>query len=420
MSEKIQISFPLDIPDVRVLKTEINKRGDYIITVESTGKPVECRECGREIEQSHGTGRWITLRHLPILGHEVWIRIRPKRYKCPYCDNHPTTTERPSWYDRKSPHTKAYDDYLLKCLINSTVEDVSHKEMVGYDAVEGTLERRIERSVDWTEFEEVGTIGMDEIAMRKGKGDFALIITTQQADGRVAILAVLADRKKESARQFLESIPEKLRATIKTVCSDMWEGYINAVKEFAQAHADVSLDIVIDRFHVAKNYRDSVDKLRKQEIRRLKKELSKEQYDEIKGVMWACRKNNANLNAKERQKLRRLFDYSPKLKLAYSLREELTSIFEMPLSRKQALVRLQRWQNKVQQSDLNCFKTFLTTLNNWREEIANYFVKRLSSGFVEGLNNKIKTIKRRCYGLNNVAHLFQRIYLDLEGYRLFA
>ena len=421
MSKKTQISFPLDIADVIVIKTEINKRGDYIITVESTIERLECRECGREIKQIHGHGRWITLRHLPILGHDVWIRIRPKRYQCPYCDNHPTTTERPSWYDRKSPHTRAYDEYLLKCLINSTVEDVSHKEDVGYDAVEGTLERRIERSVDWSEFKELGTIGMDEIAMRKGKRDFVLIITTQQADGRVAILAVLPDRKKESARQFLESIPKELRMTIKTVCTDMWEGYINAVKEFAQAHKeDVTLDIVVDRFHVAKNYRDCVDKLRKQEIRRLKKELSKEEYDEIKGVMWACRKNNLNLNAKERQKLRRLFDYAPKLKLAYSFREELTAIFQMPLTRKQALVRLQKWQNKVQASGLKCFQKFLTTLNNWREEIANYFVKRLSSGFVEGLNNKIKTIKRRCYGLSNVAHLFQRIYLDLEGYRLFA
>lgn len=283
MSEKTQISFPIDLPDVIVIKTEINKRGDYIITVESTVQQIECRKCGREIEQMHGHGSWITLRHLPILGHDVWIRIRPKRYQCRYCDNHPTTTERPGWYDRKSPHTRAYDEYLLKCLINSTVEDVSHKEDVGYDAVEGTLERRIKRSLDWSEFKELGTIGMDEIAMRKGKRDFVLIITTQQANGRVAILAVLPDRKKESGRQFLESIPKELRMTIKTVCTDMWEGYINAVKEFSEAHQEeVSLDIVVDRFHVAKNYRDCVDKLRKQEVRRLKRNYLKHNMMKLK------------------------------------------------------------------------------------------------------------------------------------------
>jgi transposase len=54
------------------------------------------------------------------------------------------------------------------------------------------------------------------------------------------------------------------------------------------------------------------------------------------------------------------------------------------------------------------------------DEIANYFLARLNSGFVEGLNNKIKTIKRRCYGIFNTSHLFQRIFLDLEGYQRFA
>lgn len=419
MGEKPQISFPLDIPDVRVLKTEMNKRGDYVITVESTITYTECRECGRKIEQVHGYGHWLTLRHLPILDHPVWIRIRPRRYKCPYCDNHPTTTQTHSWHETKSPHTRAYDDYLLKCLIKSTVEDVSRKEDVGYDAVEGALDRRIESRVDWSEFKELDTIGMDEIALKRGKRDFVLIITTQQSDGRVAILAVLPDRKKETARKFLETIPPKLRTTIKTVCTDIWEGYINAAKEFAQAH-QLSLDVVIDRFHVAKNYRDCVDKLRKREVRRLKKELPEEQYDEIKGVMWSVRKNNVALNEEQRQQLRRLFDYSPDLKKAYTLREELRAIFQMPLTQDEALVRFQNWQKKVKGSGLSCFNSFLKTLDKWRNEIANYFIKRLSSGFVEGLNNRIKTIKRRCYGLSNIDHLFQRIYLDLEGFRLFS
>ena len=286
--------------------------------------------------------------------------------------------------------------------------------------MEGAIERQINNHVDWTTFEELGVLGLDEIALRKGRGDYAAIISTQQAEGHVAILAVLPDRKKETVRQFLETIPEKLRLTLKTICTDMWDGYVYAVREFEQAHPDVSLTLVIDRFHVAKNYRKSVDELRKQEIRRLKKTLPNESYEEVKGLMWACRKNNSNLTTKERAKLRRLFELSPDLKLAYTLREELTAIFEMPLTKTEALLRFARWQEKVQQSGLTCFKTFLKTLENWRDEIANYFVDRLSSGFVEGLNNKIKTIKRRSYGLSNVSHLFQRIYLDLEGYHQFV
>jgi len=419
MSQQPEIRFPLDLPDVTIIKIENNPAGDYIITVDSTLTSTTCRECRREIEDFHGYGRPITLRHLPILDHKVWIRYRPKRYRCPDCDGHPTTTHQVSWHERNSPHTRRYDDYLMRCLINSTVMDVSRKQDVGYDAVEGTLTRCIQSEVAWQEIEVIGTLGMDEIALRKGKRDFVLVITARHAN-QVRILAVLPDRKKATARQFLERIPKHLHHTIDAVCSDMWAGYINAAKDFRQAHEALQFDIVVDRFHVAQHYRGAVDKVRQQERKRLKEELTDEQYEEIKGVMWLTRKNNADLNDEQRQQLRRFFDYSPLFKQAYTLREELSAIFESHLSPQQAQHRLECWQAKVKQSDVSCFDKFLGTLANWREEIVNYFKQRLNSGFVEGLNNKIKTIKRRCYGLRDVQHVFQRIFLDLEGFRLFA
>ena len=75
---------------------------------------------------------------------------------------------------------------------------------------------------------------------------------------------------------------------------------------------------------------------------------------------------------------------------------------------------------KVQNSGLKCYENFLKLLGNWWEEITNYFIRRENSGFVEGFNNKVKILKRRCYGIFNLNHLFQRIYLDLNGYQLFA
>ena len=413
------ITFPLDIPDVEVTGVQVNEHGDYIITVESTRGSAICQHCGRRITKLHSRGREIELRHLPILGHRVYIRLRPKRYECPDCGNK-TTTQELDWYEFKSPHTKAYDRYLMLQLVNSTVEDVSHKEDVGYDAVEGAIERCICTSVNWEEFVELKIIGMDEIALRKGWRDFVAILTAQQADGHVALLGVLPDRKKETVRRFLETIPERLWATMEKACTDMWEGYVNAVEEFAAAHPQVSIEVVIDRFHVAENYRQGVDKVRKQECRRLKQELSETEYEEIKGVLWIVRKNNADLTPEERKKLQRLFEFSPVLKLAYTFREELTAIFEMQLTKEEAKVRLLKWQDKVRRSALTCFDKFLVTLNNWLDKIVNYFVDRLSSGFVEGLNNKVKTTKRRCYGILRVTTLFQRIYLDLEGYRHFA
>ena len=413
------ITLPLDIPNIEVRSVAVNEHGDYIITVESTQDGGICENCGAKITKSNGHGREIELRHLPILGHRVYIRLRPKRYECANC-NGKTTTQKLDWYDEKSPHTKAYDCYLMLQLVNSTVEDVRCKEDVGYDAVEGAIERCIQGSVDWNQFTELGIVGIDEISMKRGHRDFVAIISTQQAGGRVALLGVLADRQKETVRQFFENIPKHLWPTLKKVCTDMWEGYSNAVTEFACAHPEVSVEIVVDRFHVAKNYHACVDTLRKQEFHRLKKELSEAEYTEIQGVMWPMRKNKADLSMEEQEKLNRTFQYSPDLKLAYDFREELTAIFELPLTKEEASNLIRDWQNRVSQSTLTCFDKFLTTLNNWFDKIINYFTGRFSSGFVEGLNNKIKTTKRRCYGILNTTTLFQRLYLDIEGYRCFA
>ena len=81
---------------------------------------------------------------------------------------------------------------------------------------------------------------------------------------------------------------------------------------------------------------------------------------------------------------------------------------------------MDRWIDGVEQSELTCFKKFIKTLNKYRGSIANYFKSRKSSGFVEGLNNKIKVTKRRCYGFFKTESLFQRLFLDLKGYEVFA
>lgn len=108
------------------------------------------------------------------------------------------------------------------------------------------------------------------------------------------------------------------------------------------------------------------------------------------------------------------------MKTTYTFCEGLTAIFEISLTKAQAKLRLRKWAAKVRRRGLTCFDAFLKTLANWLEEITNYFRDRRSSGFVKGLNNKIKTLKRWRYGIRSITPLFQRLYLDLEGYRLFA
>ncbi len=413
--KRAQVTVPLDIPDVRVLSTEINKVGELIITIESSKEGTICRQCGREIHKRHGFDEWTMIRHLPVFGRPSYLRYRPRRYQCLECEGHPTTTQRLDWRESNSPHSIVYDDHLLLQLVNSTVEDVSLKEGVGYDCVLGVLERRISAGVDWEQYDALGVIGLDEIALKKGRRNFVVIVTARLAGGHVVILGVLPDRQKDSVVEFLRSIPERLKQSIHTVCCDMYEGFSEAVREeLSQAR------IVIDRFHVARAYRDGLDEMRKVELGRLKKELPAAEYKALKGSLWALRKKPAGLTAEERRLLRLLFRYSPKLKQAYDLQQQLTTIFDQPLSPARAKTKIRAWIKRVARSGLRCFDHFLNTLGRWWQEILNYFVNRDNSGFVEGLNNKLKVLKRRCYGLFNLTHLFQRIFLDLEGYRLFA
>ena len=78
------------------------------------------------------------------------------------------------------------------------------------------------------------------------------------------------------------------------------------------------------------------------------------------------------------------------------------------------------WIDSVTESELNCFNTFIKTLTTYQEQITNYFIKRNNSGFVEGFNNKVKVLKRRCYGLSNTTKLFQRLIVDTLGMTRFA
>ncbi len=404
------LSIPLDIPNVKVL--DVKFVGDEIhISVESTQGSTACRKCGKTLTTSCGHGRERVLRHLAILGRPSFIHIRPRRFECKVCGGNPTTAQELSWAESRSPHTRVYEDYLLLMLRNSTVADVELKEGIGYEAVMGILDRRVAKGVNWKRIEHLDLLGIDEIALKKGHQDFVTLVTGRCGD-RTLLLAVLKGREKATVKTFFESIPKRLRKRPRVVCTDMYDGFVNAAKEVFSKH----VKIVVDRFHVAKLYRGALDELRKTELKRLKKELPEAEYQQLKGAMWALRRSPHNRTPEDVQLLRRLFDHSPVLETAYYASGILTHIFDHAVSKRSARYHIRRWVCLVKASGLNCFDTFLNTLDKYLEEILNYFVNGDSSGFVEGLNNKVKVIKRRCYGIFNLGHLFQRIFLDFGNH----
>jgi transposase len=413
MEQMIQV--PLNLPNVRILSVGKTDRGEWLIQVESTVERAVCARCGREIRDFHGWGEVVRLRHLPIFDQGVWIELRPKRYRCRECAGHPTTTQRCAWYDERSPNTRAYEQMALRVLINATLADTARKLGITEETVEGILDRHVETEVKWDEYTYLGLIGIDEVALKKGHRDYVAIVTTRLEGDGIGVLGVLANRKKETVKAFLASIPESLRRTIGGVCTDMHEGYVRAVEEELPW-----AKVIVDRFHVAKAYRECADEARKKELRVLKKQMSEEEYAEVKGVMWPFRKKPEELEPDEKSLLERVLSQSPALAQAYKLREELTAIFEREYTKAGAKRAIRAWCKRVQASGLHYFNSFLMTLEHWIDEITNYFNDRQTSGFVEGFNNRFKVLKRRCYGIFNVRRIFQRLHLDLEGYRLFG
>ena len=405
----------LNLHDIEVVDIRFPSNGrEVVIIVKSTCNHVACRKCGNPTS-SHGSGRPLRLRHLPILGKETYIEITPRRGRCDNCDDGPTTTEQLDWYETNAKMTKPFEQHLLFELINSTVADVSRKGNIDYHAVYNLIDRYIESDIDFSQITALGILGLDEISMKKGYRDFVTLIT-YRINNQVHILGVVEGREKADIKVFLRKIPRRLRKTIQAACCDLYDGYMNACKEVFKD----KVPVVADRFHVRKLYRKSVVNLRKSELVRLRKTLTEAEYAKLKPAIALLRKQKDYFTETEKPIVEPLFILTPRLKLAYQFSREITGIFDSQITPAVAKEKMIDWIEKVTNSDLVCFNKFIKTLSTYQVQITNYFIQRHNSGFVEGFNNRVKVLKRRCYGLSSATKLFQRLVLDTMGLSRFA
>ena len=406
-------TLPLDISSLEITAQTIDNKGNITFLVVSTCSDTTCHNCGKKATKIYGSNPARTIQHTSILDRKVYLQIKSIRYECDHCGS--TTSEQYDWCERNAKVTKSLEEYIMRNLINSTIEDVSKKTKIGYKTITGVLDRQVSKKVDWSKYTDLNVIGIDEISDRKGHQDYLAIISTKSKSGKLSVIAVLSDRSKKGIRTFLKSIPDNLKKTVKSICTDMYDGFVYAAIEvFGQKV------VVVDRYHVAKLYRKPLDKLRITEMARLKEELAHDEYARLDGMMWILRKQHECLTQDDKVKLAVLYEYSPLLKKAHSYALKLTHIFNTHSSRKAAMTKINRWIESVEKSDLKIFNTFIKTLTKYKSSVANYFKSRKNSGFVEGLNNKIKVMKRRCYGFFKSESYFQRLFLDLQVYSVYG
>lgn len=229
----------------------------------------------------------------------------------------------------------------------------------------------------------------DEISLHRGHGKFVLVISAPELG---LVLDVLPDRSKETLLKWLEERGIEWCAAVRYACSDMWDAYQqSAEQKLPNARR------VVDRFHIMKNLNDALTKAR----RAIQKDADEKTKELLKGCRWLLVKNRENLSEEQEKQLAGMLEASPELKQCYELKEAFRDLFNQNLTPKAAEKRLRRWMAKVEALSFKALKAFVNTLQNWWQQILNYFDGRFNNGFAEGVNLKIRMLNRRGYGYRN-------------------
>ena len=216
------------------------------------------------------------------------------------------------------------------------------------------------------------------------------------------MLDILPDRKKETLIAWLRRPPEGIDLSLLGfAATDLWAHYRDAVQTvFAK------VAVVADRFHVVQNLHTVIHNIRREAQNAA---ATPEERTQLKGLRYLLLKNEHNLTAADQRRLEALAESHPDLFRLWQLRQELHDWYEVRTTPAAARVSLKQWIADAQKLGMCHLDSFCDTLTNWQTEILNFFHHRITSGFVEGMNSKIRVLKRIAFGIPNYDHFRLRI-----------
>lgn len=336
------------------------------------------------------------VKDLSISGKEVWLYITSRQYVCKDCNRH--FYEQFSFVAPNESVTKRYGERLYDLCQGIELQCVVVRENLCWQTVNRIFQKHARKQVNQGQaFEKVSRIGIDEIALKKGHNDYVAVVVDLDTG---QVLDLLEDRTKQSLLCYFQAKGAAFCAQIKLFCSDMWEGYLNTAKEvFPNAV------LVVDRFHFFARLQKALDACR----RYLRRKYSK--ADELKQIKWMLLKNPSSLTASQKQQLDTLFtkpEYGL-LKATYQAKNTFRAILESDLSRQNAEAQIQGWLTQLAETTNRFLTDFINFYTTWKSYILNYFQGRYTTGLIEGINNKIKSIKRRAFGFSNFDNFKLRV-----------
>ncbi len=287
-------------------------------------------------------------------------------------------------------YTHSFERYALELSKCTTIQDAARHLGVSWDIVKDIQKRNLQRRFSKPKLKNLKQIAIDEVAVGKGHQYFTLVLDLVTG----AVVYVGDDKGVAALADFWPRL-RAARARIRAVATAMGKPCIRAVRQHLPRAVHV-----FDHFHVVKLFNDKLSAFRRELYRQAQ---SDQERRILKGTRWLLLKNPENLDD-DRNELDRLMAalrLNQPLAIAYYLKEDLRQIWQQPDQRTARRV-LQDWLARARASGIPMLLQFADTLEEHQEGVLAYYDYPISTGPLEGINNKIQTMKRQAYGFRDL------------------
>ena len=332
---------------------------------------------------------------LPIGGKRVTIRMKVQRYKCKECDF--DQQEKIPFATGSCSYTHRFAKYVVDLLRGMTLQDVSNHLVVSWDTVKEIHSSYLKRHYSPPSLDGVENIGIDEFAVKKGHVYKTIVVDLDS--GR--IIYVGDGKGSEALKKFWRKVKRK-NIKIKHVATDLSAAFIASVMENRPNAVHV-----FDHFHVVKLMNEKLDDIRRK-VYSMEKDINKRKV--LKGTRYLLLGNGADIFDKQHKtRLENALAMNEPLSKAYYLKEQLHQIWSQPMKAMAEKV-LDDWIRQAEQSKIIQLQKMAVTVKTYKKGILAWYDCHLSTGKVEGINNKIKVMKRNAYGFRDEKYFTLRLY----------
>jgi len=353
--------------------------GDLVFSIEKDSSTLRCPCCkGWHVIRRGGALRWFHT--LPIGRKPVYIALHVPRVECLSCGI--VRQIEIGFADPRRTYTKAFERYVLELSHHMTIQNVARHLGISWDMVKDIQKRYLSKQYSRPRLKDLRLIAIDEISI--GRGHRYLTVVLDLSSGAVVFVG---DGKGADALFPFWKRLKSSRAQIDAVAMDMSPSYISAVSTNLPKAA-----IVFDHFHIVKMFNDKLSALR----RDLQREAEDADKSVLKGTRWLLLKNPKNLrpDRNEPQRLEAALQLNKPLATAYYSKEDLRQLWSQE-DKESAAGFLDDWIAQARSAGIKMLDDFADTLENHRTGILAYYDYPISTGPLEGTNNKIKTLQKQ-------------------------